>query len=50
MECRKLPQNFNFEKEIKLVLDFMKNELMEGKNEGNEEKVKSPLVLFPYLW
>lgn len=50
MQCHKITENINFEKEIKLVLNFMKKELMEEKNEGWEEKEKSPLVLFPYLW
>ena len=51
MEKIQIAQPLKFEEEeIKIILDFMGKELLEGKNKVAEEKVKSPLFSFPSFW
>ena len=43
-------KSLDLEKEIKIILDFMEKQFLKENEEANEENIKSPLALFPYLW
>ena len=50
IENQRVATSLNLEKEITMILDFMEKQFLKENEEAIEEKVKSPLVHFPYLW